>query len=385
MPLARRHNSASSRPTRPSVASTSAVQSQRLMLPNGDQSESNPRSRSVLLAHNSGNLWSRCMVNRSIKLILKSFVWMILASSLGCGYGLKRVNVQRLEGTLECFESIDAHLLRTNRFTIVFGSGSVFLQIRGDDGNLVSQSVVDEYDYGRWWRAESTNGQDSAWIRAKNDKSNNLVPLSFQDELILMPLFWTSNNITQKLTAAVDSLRDSQIFSVIREEIIVNRMGGPYVKETRNHGIIVSREISSSYSNKPEDIDFKTVLFEVKYFANNLVYNDSIPSRILINDYRLGKVFPPTRYKLSIEALSDTNFHPQNLYPEVSGSKYMLTDNRTGFISQRDQQPWPARHTSEFKMATRSRLIITSFLIFFAFVSFALIIFSVNKNKNKNE
>ena len=325
------------------------------------------------------------MVNRSIKLILKSFVWMILASSLGCGYGLKRVNVQRLEGTLECFESIDAHLLRTNRFTIVFGSGSVFLQIRGDDGNLVSQSVVDEYDYGRWWRAESTNGQDSAWIRAKNDKSNNLVPLSFQDELILMPLFWTSNNITQKLTAAVDSLRDSQIFSVIREEIIVNRMGGPYVKETRNHGIIVSREISSSYSNKPEDIDFKTVLFEVKYFANNLVYNDSIPSRILINDYRLGKVFPPTRYKLSIEALSDTNFHPQNLYPEVSGSKYMLTDNRTGFISQRDQQPWPARHTSEFKMATRSRLIITSFLIFFAFVSFALIIFSVNKNKNKNE
>ena len=125
------------------------------------------------------------MVNRSIKLILNGFVWMILASSLGCGYGLKRVNVQRVEGTLECFESIDARLLRTNRFTIVFGSGSVFLQIRGDDGNLVSQSVVDEYDYGRWWRAESTNGQDSAWIRAKNDKSNNLVPLDFQGELIL--------------------------------------------------------------------------------------------------------------------------------------------------------------------------------------------------------
>lgn len=384
MPEARRHYSDSWQQARPPTAGTSTVQSQRLMLPDGHRSESKPRLHSVLLATNSRNLWSRCMVNRSIKLILKGFVWMILASSLGCGYGLKRVNVQRVEGTLECFESIDARLLRTNRFTIVFGSGSVFLQIRGDDGNLVSQSVVDEYDYGRWWRAESTNGQDSAWIRAKNDKSNNIVPLGFQDELILMPLFWTSNNITKNLTPAVDSLRDSQIFSVIREEIIVNRMGGPYIKETRNNGIIVSREISSSYSDKPEDIDFKMLLFEVKYLTNNSANNYLIPSHILLNDYRLGKVFPPTRYRLFIEAFNEINLYPQSLYPEVGGSKYMLTDYRNGFISQRDQSVWPARYTSEFKMATRSRLFITIFLTCFAFVSAAFIVLSV-KNKNKNE
>jgi len=268
---------------------------------------------------------------------------------------------------------------------MTFGSGNILLQIHGDDGAFVSQSVVDEYDYGRWWRAESTNGQDSAWVRSKNDSSNDLVPLGFQDELILLPLFWSGDKSFGNLTFAANCLRDSQVFSLIIEDIGVNGMGGPYVNVNRKDGVVASREIFGSYSSKPEDIDSRMLLFEIKYMTNNLTNGSLIYSNILLIDHRLGKVFPPTRYQLSIENSYETNINLRNLYPEVSGSKCMFTDRRLGFVSQRDQQPWPARHAREFEMATRSRMIVTISFVLFATISIVTVIFLSNRNTKKNE
>lgn len=331
------------------------------------------------------NFGVRSMINRVTNIRASGFVLVILLFLLGCSNVLTKVNVRRVEGAIACIESINNRLLRTNRFTMTFGSGNLLLQIHGDDGAFVSQSVVDEYDYGRWWRAESTNGQDSAWVRSKNDGSNDLVPLDFQDELILMPLFWSGDKSFENLTIAANCLRDSKVFSLIIEDIKVNGMGGPYVNVNQNDGMITSREIFGSYSSKPEDIDSKMLLFEIRYMTNNLTKGSLIYSNIFLIDHRLGKVFPPTQYQLSIENSYETNIYQRNLYPEVSGSKYMFTDRRLGFVSQRDQQSWPARHTSEFKMATRSRMIITISFVSFAAISIVTVIFLSNRNTKKNE
>lgn len=331
------------------------------------------------------NFGVRSMINRVTNIRASGFVLVILLFLLGCSNFLTKINVRRVEGAIACFESINNRLLRTNRFTMTFGSGNLLLQIHGHDGALVSQSVVDEHDYGRWWQAESTNGQDSAWVRSKNDGSNDLVPLDFQDELILLPLFWSGDKSFENLTIAANCLRDSKVFSLIIEDIKVNGMGGPYVNVNKNDEVITSREIFGSYSSKPEDIDSKLLLFEIRYMTNNPTKSSLIYSNIFLIDHRLGKVFPPTRYQLSIEKSYETNIYQRNLYPEVSGSKYMFTDRRLGSVYQRDQQPWLARHTSEFKVATRSRMIVTISVVSFATISIVTVILLSNRNSKKTE
>jgi hypothetical protein len=246
-----------------------------------------------------------------------------------------------VHGVIECPEALDKRLVRTNQFKLVIADQHLLLQFDDAQNDAEVLGIIDGSDFGRWWKAEGSDGQDSGWIQDRNAPRIDGLPVQFREQLAIFPMLWAGGAVAGSLGTTLSVLPTTNYFTLLDAE---DQPAGIHVRDEAEAGRIKRRHIHSYFSAGETNANSVVPLFTVEYAEWRPFEASEVPAAVRILDLRLGRIVPPTRYNIRFESLVRTNVPVQQAYPDLRSSNCILSDRRTGKMTSGLNQIWPARH-----------------------------------------
>ncbi len=246
-----------------------------------------------------------------------------------------------VHGVIECPEASDKRLVGTNQFKLLIADQHLLLQFDDAKNDAEVLGIIDGSDFGRWWKAEGANAQDSGWIQDRNSPRVDGLPLQFREQLAIFPMLWAGGAVAGSLGTTLSVLPGTNYFTLLDAE---NQPAGIHVRDEAEAGRIKRRHIHSYFSAGETNANSVVPLFTVEYAEWRPFEASEVPAAVRILDLRLGRSVPPPRYNIRFESLVRTNVPVQQAYPDIRASNCILSDRRTGKVTSGLNQIWPARH-----------------------------------------
>lgn len=259
---------------------------------------------------------------------------------IGCREGRRSIPAVVAQGVIECVESQDKRLLRTNQFRLVIANQHLLVHFKDTRSDAGVQAVIDAAELGRWWSSEEADSEDSAWIQSRGMPFADGLPVLFQEQLVVFPMLWAGGPVGASLGTTLAVLPRTDYFTLLSSE---SHPAGIHVRDELEAGRLKRRRIHSYFSVGETNSDSVVPLFTVEYGRWHGSESNQVPASFVVEDQRQGRLFPSTRYQVRVESLVRTNLPLHQAYPDIRASQCTFTDRRSGKLTSGWAQKWPSR------------------------------------------